>query len=194
MHWPLEQSYMYMHSYYVGMCWENLWLKCKYADLFFVSILNTVSRNKVKYATFLRKRHNTNPRRGPFHFKSPARIFWRTVRGMMPHKTTRGNEAMARLAMFEGIPAPYDKIKRLVVPEALKAIRMRPDRNFTVLGSLSKEFGWNYGPLVERLEAQRKIKEQAFYAEKKAKIALASKAASAVDLTAVNKVLTSNGY
>jgi large subunit ribosomal protein L13Ae len=116
------------------------------------------------------------------------------VRGMMPHKTTRGNEAMARLAMFEGIPAPYDKIKRLVVPEALKAIRMRPDRNFTVLGSLSKEFGWNYGPLVERLEAQRKIKEQAFYAEKKAKIALASKAASAVDLTAVNKVLASNGY
>eukprot|EP00353_Schmidingerella_taraikaensis_P009529 CAMPEP_0185584226 /NCGR_PEP_ID=MMETSP0434-20130131/30891_1 /TAXON_ID=626734 ORGANISM="Favella taraikaensis, Strain Fe Narragansett Bay" /NCGR_SAMPLE_ID=MMETSP0434 /ASSEMBLY_ACC=CAM_ASM_000379 /LENGTH=56 /DNA_ID=CAMNT_0028203845 /DNA_START=180 /DNA_END=347 /DNA_ORIENTATION=+ len=56
---------------------------------------------------------------------------------------------MARLAMFEGVPAPYDKVKRVVVPEALKAIRMRADRNFCVLGNLSQEFGWNYGPLVE---------------------------------------------
>lgn len=96
--------------------------------------------------------------------------------------------------MFEGIPAPYDKVKRVVVPEAFKAIRMRADRNFTVLGNLSQEFGWNYGPLVERLEAQRKIKEQAFYAEKKAKATLATKAAAAVDLTAVNKVLESNGF
>lgn len=96
--------------------------------------------------------------------------------------------------MFEGIPAPYDKVKRVVVPEALKAIRMRADRNFTVLGNLSQEFGWNYGPLVERLEAQRKIKEQAFYAEKKAKIATASKAAAAVDLSTVNKVLAANGF
>mmetsp|Transcript_1084 Transcript_1084/g.2251 ORF Transcript_1084/g.2251 Transcript_1084/m.2251 type:complete len:198 (+) Transcript_1084:58-651(+) len=159
-----------------------------------IVVSGSLARNKVKYAQFVKKRHNTNPRRGPFHFRSPARIFWRTVRGMMPHRTERGQQAMARLAMFEGVPAPYDKVKRVVVPEALKAIRMRADRNFCVLGNLSQEFGWNYGPLVERLEAQRKIKEQAFYAEKKAKVALASKAAGAVDLSAVNKVLASNGF
>ena len=38
-----------------------------------------VTRNKVKYAQFVTKRTNTNPKRGPIHFRSPARIFWRTV-------------------------------------------------------------------------------------------------------------------
>lgn len=38
-----------------------------------------VMRNKTKYAQFIQKRMNTNPKRGPFHFRSPARIFWRTV-------------------------------------------------------------------------------------------------------------------
>ena len=34
-------------------------------------------RNQVKFAQFLKKRHNTNPSRGPYHYRSPARIFWR---------------------------------------------------------------------------------------------------------------------
>lgn len=36
----------------------------------------------VKYLAFLRKRCNVNPARGPFHFRAPSKIFWRTVRGM----------------------------------------------------------------------------------------------------------------
>lgn len=35
----------------------------------------------VKYLAYLRKRMNTNPSRGPFHFRAPSKIFWRTVRG-----------------------------------------------------------------------------------------------------------------
>jgi len=35
----------------------------------------------VKYLEFLRKRMNTNPSRGPYHFRAPSKIFWRTVRG-----------------------------------------------------------------------------------------------------------------
>ena len=35
----------------------------------------------VKYLEFLRKRMNTNPRRGPYHFRAPSKIFFRTVRG-----------------------------------------------------------------------------------------------------------------
>uniref|UniRef100_A0A8C2SPP5 Uncharacterized protein n=1 Tax=Coturnix japonica TaxID=93934 RepID=A0A8C2SPP5_COTJA len=30
------------------------------------------------FLAFLRKRMNTNPSRGPFHFRAPSRIFWRT--------------------------------------------------------------------------------------------------------------------
>ncbi|NWY89494.1 RL13A protein, partial [Loxia curvirostra] len=74
----------------------------------------------VKFLAFLRKRMNTNPSRGPFHFRAPSRIFWRTVRGpspqphllahgMLPHKTKRGQAALERLKVFDGIPPPYDK-------------------------------------------------------------------------------------
>jgi hypothetical protein len=38
-------------------------------------------RQKMKYLRFLRKRMNTKPSKGPIHFRSPARILWRTIRG-----------------------------------------------------------------------------------------------------------------
>lgn len=44
-------------------------------------LATTVARNQTKFAQFLRKRTNTNPKRGPFHFRAPSRIFWRTVGG-----------------------------------------------------------------------------------------------------------------
>ena len=52
-------------------------------------------RNKVKYMQYKKKRHNTNPKRGPYHFRSPARIFWRTVspataRGLALTETSLG--------------------------------------------------------------------------------------------------------
>ena len=52
----------------------------------------------VKYLKFLRKRSCVKPSHGgPFHLRAPSRIFWRTVRGMLPHKTKRGAEALNRL-------------------------------------------------------------------------------------------------
>ena len=39
---------------------------------------------------------------------------------MIPHKTKRGAAALARLKAYEGVPPPYDKIKRMVIPDALK--------------------------------------------------------------------------
>ena len=47
---------------------------------------------------------------------------------MVPHKTKRGKEALERLRCLEGIPAPYDKMKRLVVPSALRNIKLKPRR------------------------------------------------------------------
>ena len=62
------------------------------------------------------------------HFRAPGKIFWRTVRGMVPHKTERGKDAMKRLVTFEGVPPPYDKKKRMVIPSALKVLRLKPGR------------------------------------------------------------------
>ena len=82
----------------------------------------------MKYLKFLKIRCNVKPSRGPFHLRAPSRIFWRTVRGMIPHKTKRGAEALNRLKVYEGIPAPYDKQKRMVVPCALRVLRLKPGR------------------------------------------------------------------
>ena len=159
-----------------------------------INISGSLYRNKVKYARFVRKRTNTNPKKGPFHFRAPAKIFWRTVRGMLPHKTQRGQLAMGRLKTFEGMPHPYDKMKRVVVPDALKATRLRPGRKFCVLKDLSHSVGWKHKDLIERLENKRKIKSGAFYAKKKAAAALRAKAAAATDLGAVAETLAQYGH
>merc|ERR1719318_1205339 len=93
-----------------------------------INISGSFYRNKLKYLEFLRKRMNTKPSRGPYHFRAPSKIFWRTVRGMLPHKLNRGKEALDRMKVFEGIPSPYDKKKRMVVPSALKVLRLKQRR------------------------------------------------------------------
>jgi len=150
-------------------------------------------RKKTQFALFLKKRMNTNPSRGPYHLRTPGQIFWRTVRGMLPHKTDRGQLALGRLKCYEGIPHPYDKKKRMVVPDALRVLRLKPHRRHTVLGRLAGEVGWERGEVVKRLEAKRKIKSRAFYLKKKATSTLKQKAANEADLSAVAPVLSQYG-
>ena len=63
-----------------------------------LNVSGSFYRNKLKYYKFLRKRMNSNPSHGPYHFRAPSKILWRTIRGMIPHKTKRGMEALNRLA------------------------------------------------------------------------------------------------
>jgi hypothetical protein len=69
---------------------------------------------------------------------------------MIPHKTARGKAAMERLKVFEGVPPPYDKKKRMVVPQALRVLRLKPGRKFCTVGRLSHEVGWKYQDVVAR--------------------------------------------
>merc|ERR1712232_798546 len=125
---------------------------------------------KLKYANFRRKRMNSNPKQGPLHYRSPSKILWRTIRGMIPHKTARGAAALDRLKSFEGIPHPFDRKKRMVLPSCLKVLRLRPERRFCKLGDLSKEVGWKHQDLLGRLESQRKVKSSAFHKKKAATV------------------------
>ena len=70
---------------------------------------------------------------------------------MIPHKTARGAAAMERLKVFEGVPPPYDKKKRMVVPQALRVLRLKPGRKYCTVGRLSHEVGWKYQDVVARL-------------------------------------------
>lgn len=69
---------------------------------------------------------------------------------MIPHKTARGAAAMERLKVFEGVPPPYDKKKRMVVPQALRVLRLKPGRKYCTVGRLSHEVGWKYQDVVAR--------------------------------------------
>ena len=116
-----------------------------------INITGSLFRNKVKFSEFLRKRLLTNPRRTFVHYRAPARIFWRAVRGMLPHKSPKGAVALGRLKIFEGVPAPYDTKKREVVPDALRSVKLSSFRKFCTLGDLSSEVGWGKRSLVEKL-------------------------------------------
>lgn len=105
---------------------------------------------------------------------------------MIPHKTARGAAAMERLKVFEGCPQPYDHQKRVVVPQALRVLRLKPGRKWCRVGRLSHEVGWKYQDVVkryrldarfpsclgvantgDRLEDRRKVKSNAYYERKK---------------------------
>merc|ERR1712224_1022901 len=118
-----------------------------------IAMSGSIFRRKIVYGEFKRKTMNSNPRRGHIHYRSPSKILWRTIRGMVPHKTARGAAALDRLKTFEGIPHPYDAKKRVVVPAALKVLRLRPHRLWTKLGDLSTQVGWHCQQLLERLES-----------------------------------------
>jgi len=138
-------------------------------------------RQKMKYLRFLRKRMNTKPSKGPIHFRAPARILWRTIRGMIPHKTKRGAAALERLKAFEGVPPPYDKMKRMVIPDALKVLRLQPGHKFCLLGRLSEEVGWHHYDTIKELEEKRKAKSKVFYERKKQLVQLRLKASKRVE-------------
>lgn len=125
-------------------------------------------RSKLKYHAYLRKATRYNKTHGPFHFRAPSRIFYKAVRGMIAHKSARGTAALERLKVFEGVPPPYDTKKRMVVPAALRVLRLRPGRKYCTVGRLSREVGWKYADVVDKLEERRKVKSAAYYARKKA--------------------------
>merc|ERR1711861_29185 len=139
---------------------------------------------------------NTNPVKGPFHHRSPAGVpfsfspvrdscpafadmFIRVVRGMIPHKLYRGSAAFQRVKAVEGVPEPFNSMKRMVVPDALRVTRLRPGRKFAHLGKLTSELGWGYKDVVAQYEEKRKEKNAEWYAKKKAQVAAIGKAKEA---------------
>ncbi|KAJ8314545.1 hypothetical protein KUTeg_006695 [Tegillarca granosa] len=161
-----------------------------------INISGNFYRNKLKYLKYLKLRCNVKPSRGPYHFRAPSKVFYKAVRGMLPHKLKRGKEALARLKVFEGIPAPYDKQKRSVVPSALKVLRINPCRKFCDLNRLSHEVGWKYQDVIATLEAKRKVKSKRFHEKKKEMLKLREKAKTNVakKVQPYQKIISNYGY
>lgn len=113
---------------------------------------------------------------------------------MLPHKTQRGKQALLRFKSFEGIPHPYDRMKRMVVPDALRALRIRPGRKCTVMKDLAIKFGWKHEEILATLEEKRKVKSQAFYEKKKELSKKRAEAEKSAEVAAVSQKLAQYGY
>jgi large subunit ribosomal protein L13Ae len=162
-----------------------------------INVSGSLFRSKIRYWQFLRKRMNTNPRRGPFHQRSPSAVFVRTVRGMIPHKTVRGENAMARLTVFEGVPSRYVSVKKMVVPQALKVLRLDSKRKYCKIGDMSSQVGWTKSSVISKLEAKRKQVSNGWYLKKKEALKLKEKATAAAHASlseAERKLLEEYGY
>lgn len=57
---------------------------------------------------------------------------------MIPHKTHRGQAALERLKVFEGIPPPFHRMKRQVIPDAMRILRLKPGRKYCRVGNQSR--------------------------------------------------------
>ncbi|CAG9321633.1 unnamed protein product [Blepharisma stoltei] len=128
-----------------------------------INVTGHMALNRIKYMTYLRKRMNTNPKRGPFHFKAPSMMLLKAVRGMVPRKTPIGQAALDRLKAFDGVPHPYDTKKKMVIPDALRVLKLGPTRKYTVLGELAAKIGWKHKELIDKLENKRKERAKAWY-------------------------------
>lgn len=62
-----------------------------------INISGSFIRNKLLFMSYLAKRKNTNPGKGPYHFRAPSRMMFRVIRSMMAHRTSRCQAALERL-------------------------------------------------------------------------------------------------
>ncbi len=83
-----------------------------------------------------------HPGKGPYHVRRPDRIVKRTIRGMLPRKKPKGQQAYKRLKVFLNIP---EEIKGKEVQTILEANAERLRCSYITIGELAKEIGWTRG-------------------------------------------------
>lgn len=72
--------------------------------------------------------------KGPYTPRKPVGILRRAVRGMLPHKITRGREAFKKVRCYEDIPKEYENAEKIKIPQRIL-------KDFITLKDLSKYLG-----------------------------------------------------
>jgi len=86
--------------------------------------------------TFLEVGH---PRKGPYHPRRPDKIVRRTIRGMLPRKKPKGQQAYKRLKVYLGTPSEFNDKEIQTILEASAEKLKSP---YITVGELAKEIGW----------------------------------------------------
>lgn len=77
---------------------------------------------------------------GPYYPKQPDGIVKRSIRGMLPYKTSRGRDAFQRIRVYIGIPDKFSGEAK--VPEN-KRVALNPQKNkdYVTIGEVSSSIG-----------------------------------------------------
>ena len=78
-----------------------------------------------------------NPHKGPKYPKLPDRIIRRSVRGMLPWKSKRGQTAYRRLMVYISVPDELQNEKAETIEGAVNHLK----ENFVLIGDLSQQLG-----------------------------------------------------
>ena len=87
--------------------------------------------------TFLEVGH---PRKGPYHHRRPDKIVRRTIRGMLPRKKPKGQQAFKRLKVYLDTPSELEDKEAQTLFEA-SAERLKCP--YVTVGEIAKEIGWS---------------------------------------------------
>ncbi len=101
-----------------------------------------ITGNEEDIMEVYRKRDEVGSDRGPHFPKRPDRMFKRSIRGMLPYKTTRGREAFENVRVYVGNPYETDDGTDLDVLEGTSLDRLS-NIKFVSLGEVSEELGAN---------------------------------------------------
>lgn len=160
-----------------------------------VNIAGTFGAVKARYLKTMNIRTNFNHKRGPFHERSPAAVVRRTIRGMVPHRTARGMEALRRLRVYEGVPPAYQASPRVVAPSALSVLGLARDRPRVELDRLCHELGWQHSEDVAFFEAQRREAAGRYWQEATAvRAKVAEDAKADAEIQKLDQALAKYGY
>ncbi len=83
------------------------------------------------------RRRVGSQRKGPYYPRRPDMILKRSIKGMLPHKRTRGREALNRLKVYVAVPDEFTKKKLVNIKEASS----EGLESFITLEEISKHLG-----------------------------------------------------
>lgn len=85
---------------------------------------------------YIDRRRRGSPQHGPFFPTQPDAIVRRTVRGMVPYKTTKGRSAMKRLRVYVGVPEQMtEKAKEGVANKLIRS-------DYITVKEVAEILGW----------------------------------------------------
>jgi large subunit ribosomal protein L13 len=96
------------------------------------------SRDKL-FDEYLHRMERGAPRSGPFLHRMPDKIVRRTIRGMLPWKRAKGQDAYRRVFCYVGMPDEFKDKTPIKIDKA--DVTKLPTLKFVDIGTLSKRLG-----------------------------------------------------